>query len=185
MIGAAALRPDEMIKTLVTQGEFATSDNPNEVLTTVLGSCICTCLHDPAAKVGGLNHFLLGDQPTGHSESTKYGVYSMELLINDLLKRGARRERLQAKVAGGAHMLAGASDIGLRNTDFALRFLERESIALIGQNLGGDRARRIRYWPASGRTQVMLVQNTDTAEIEAQSALRAAASRDTGDVELF
>ena len=182
---ALAISPDATIKTLVTQGEFASSADPNEVLTTVLGSCICTCLHDPVARLGGLNHFLLGDQPEGHAESTKYGVYSMELLINDLLKRGARRERLQAKVAGGAHMLAGASDIGQRNTDFALRFLERENIALIGQNLGGDRARRIRFWPVTGRTQVMLVQNTETAEMEAQTARRAALPEDTGDVELF
>ena len=182
---ALAHKPDLTIKTLVIQGEFATSDDPNEVLTTVLGSCVCTCLHDPVAKVGGLNHFLLGDQPTVHAESTKYGVYCMELLINDLLKRGARRERLLAKLAGGAQMLTGASDIGMRNADFAMRFLEREGIDLIGKNLGGDRARRIRFWPASGRTQVMLVQNTNTAEIEALNVKKPTPVQDLGDVELF
>lgn len=178
----AATRPK---KTLITQGGFATSNDPDELLTTVLGSCICTCLHDPVAKVGGLNHFLLGDQPAGEQGSAKYGVYCMEVLINDLLKRGARRGRFQAKLAGGAQMLNGASDIGSRNAEFALRFLEREGIEVIGKNLGGNQARRIRFWPASGRTQVMLVQNTDTAEMEALSARKAALAEDTGDVELF
>ncbi|NOX74949.1 MAG: chemotaxis protein CheD [Alphaproteobacteria bacterium] len=173
-------------KTLVTQGEFATSADPNEVLTTILGSCICTCMYDPVAKVGGINHFLLGDTPKDQSQSTKYGVHSMELLINGLLKRGARRERLLAKLAGGAKMLNGISDIGAANAAFATQFLEREDIVVIGTNLGGDMARRIRFWPATGRTQVLMVQNTETAKIEASLARKIAAKpRDMGDVELF
>lgn len=109
----------------------------------------------------------------------------MEVLINDLLKRGARRNRLLAKLAGGAAMLAGTSDIGIRNADFAIQFLEREGVKLVGKNLGGDRARRIRFWPVTGRSQVMLVQNTDTAEIEALNARKPAIVQDVGDVELF
>jgi chemotaxis protein CheD len=173
-------------RTLIIQGEYATSDDPYEVLTTILGSCICTCMHDPVARVGGINHFLLGDIPTDQSQSTKYGVHSMELLINGLLKRGARRERLLAKLAGGAKMLNGVSDIGAANAAFATQFLHREGIQVIGRNLGGDMARRIRFWPATGRSQVLMVQNTETAKIEASLARKTTAKpRDMGDVELF
>jgi chemotaxis protein CheD len=184
MINPRIPNPAPATKTLVTQGGFATSANPDEMLTTVLGSCICTCLHDPVARLGGLNHFLLGEQPGSERGSSSYGAYCMEVLINDLLKRGARRERLQAKIAGGARMLSVATDIGQRNTTFARQFLANEGIALIGENTGGDQARRIRFWPATGRTQVMLVQNTDTAEIESAIA-RKPPAKDMGDVELF
>src|ERR1700742_4624683 len=114
----------------VTQGETYVTGDAREVLTTVLGSCIAACIRDPKAQVGGMNHFLLA-QGRGHDrDATRYGVNAMEILINGLLKRGAARERLQAKLFGGASVIAGLSDVGASNVDFARKFLADEGIAL-------------------------------------------------------
>lgn len=146
--------------THVIQGEYATSGDSEEMLTTILGSCICTCLFDPIAKIGGMNHFLIGDAPTKNSVDLKYGLHAMELIINDLLKLGARRIHLEAKLFGGASMLDGLTDIGAKNAEFAIDFLSKEKIPLSGKSLGGKSARRIRFWPTTGRTQQLLIQNS-------------------------
>jgi chemotaxis protein CheD len=92
----------------VIQGEFKVSDDPNVVLSTILGSCVAACMRDPVAGVGGMNHFLLPGQANGTGgEATRYGVHLMELLINGLLKKGARRERIEAKIIGGAKTISG------------------------------------------------------------------------------
>ena len=125
----------------VVQGEYFVTDEPNVVLTTILGSCVATCMWDPVAGVGGMNHFLLpGDEDSG-TEEMKYGVNAMELLVNGLLKKGALRSRLQAKLFGGAQVIAGLSDIGGKNAAFAEKFLRLENIPCAGQSLRGDRAR--------------------------------------------
>src|SRR5208282_814371 len=132
----------------------AVSAAPEVVLTTVLGSCVAACMHDPAAEVGGMNHFLLAEDANGAAvgdEAMRYGAYAMEVLINDLMKLGARRERLQAKLFGGARMYDSFGDIGVSNAAFARRFLEREGITLIGGSLGGAQSRRVEFAPASGR----------------------------------
>lgn len=141
----------------VIQGGYEVSSNPNDVLTTILGSCVCTCLCDPVAGVGGINHFLLPDGDGRNSGQMRYGLHAMELLINDLLKLGASKSRLQAKLFGGARMHDGLGNIGKANGEFALRFLEMEGITLLGQSLGGTRARRIRFWPAIGRAQQLFL----------------------------
>ena len=126
----------------VVQGEHALSDNPSEVLLTVLGSCVAACLWDPVAGVGGMNHFLLPgvDAKGGQKglEGMRYGVNAMELLINNLLKRGAARHRLQAKLFGGASVVRGLTDVGGQNAAFAERYLREEGIAYLGGSLGGQ-----------------------------------------------
>ncbi|MGZ5927150.1 MAG: chemotaxis protein CheD, partial [Rhizomicrobium sp.] len=101
------------------QGDTYVSDKPNEVLVTILGSCIAACIRDPHLGVGGMNHFLLPHGSDVGRDARCYGINAMELLINELLKSGARRERLQAKIFGGANVMAGLSDIGGRNAEFA------------------------------------------------------------------
>lgn len=165
------------------QGEYRVSADPALAYTTVLGSCVATCLHDPLAKVGGLNHFLLPGSKDGAHESLSYGVHSMELLINALLKRGAARDRLEAKLFGGAKMMNALSDIGGQNARFAREFLIREGIPLVGESLGGDRARRIQFWPASGRARQLLVAAHEAPIVEAPPPPPPAAK--VGDVELF
>jgi len=143
----------------VVQGEFHVSGDPDVVLSTILGSCVAACMHDPGARLGGMNHFLLpGADGEGDLRSaTPYGVHAMEMLVNGLLRAGARRERLEAKLFGGGRMLEGLTDIGLQNAAFAERFLRQERIALAGASLRGDRGRRVQFWPTSGRTRQKLL----------------------------
>lgn len=146
--------------TTVVQGEFAISRHPDEVLSTVLGSCVAVCLHDPFVRVGGMNHFLLPSRSGTASTDIRFGAHAMELLINGLLKCGAWRDRLQAKVFGGSAMSATLSDIGQANITFARQFLADDGIPIVSESLGGRAARRVKYWPASGRAQLLTVPNS-------------------------
>lgn len=171
----------------VVQGEHHISDEPDVILTTILGSCVAVCMRDTKIGVGGMNHFLL---PTGRAdgvdEGRRYGAYAMELLINDLLRAGARRDRLEAKLFGGARMFGGLSDVGASNAAFAEKFLRDEAIPLVGASLGGLAARRVQYWPTTGRAQQRVV--TDNAELTRlrEPAVRTPAPvEQEGTVELF
>ncbi len=139
----------------VIQGEQRVSEDPNDVLATLLGSCVAACLHDPVAGVGGMNHFLLpGDtEPGERGHAERFGVHAMELLVNALLARGASRSRLEAKLFGGASTILGLSDIGSLNAIFASGFLRREHIRVTSECLGGARGRRVQFWPVSGRAR--------------------------------
>ena len=134
----------------VHQGECRVSSDPNVVLTTVLGSCVAVCLYDPEAKVGGMNHFLLPGGGSGDQRDMRFGVNSMELLINDLLKRGAQRFRLTAQLFGGAQVLRTNSGIGRSNIEFAKNFITRERIPCGNSDLGGTQARRLNFAPVTG-----------------------------------
>lgn len=136
----------------VMQGEFKISNDPRVVLRTVLGSCIAACLRDPIAGLGGMNHFLLPGDENGRDGAVRYGVHLMELLVNNLMRKGADRRRLEAKIFGGARMMSGLSDIGRRNAEFARSFLRNEGIPIIEEDVGGQSSRRVNYWPVSGLT---------------------------------
>jgi len=169
----------------VVQGEFRVIDDPNVVLTTILGSCVAACLRDPESRVGGMNHFLLpGDiQASTSGDAERYGVHLMELLINGLLKSGARRERLEAKLFGGARVVRGLSDIGAKNASFAKSFLRNEGIKLVAEDLGGVHGRRMEYYPVSGRARQIFLSPNAHMPREQQPALPPPSS-DKG-VELF
>ncbi len=175
----------------VVQGEFAIGTHEDMCISTILGSCVAACMRDPVAGVGGLNHFLLPGDSDSPSESMKYGVNAMELLINELQKLGANRRRLEAKLFGGAQVVQNLSDIGRKNAFFAKQFLNAEGIALVGESLGGTQARRIRFWPVSGRASQMLLTSThsDIFAAERQRAMPApqpaSVSAAAGDVDLF
>ncbi|MCA0848977.1 MAG: chemotaxis protein CheD [Salipiger thiooxidans] len=147
--------PEKLIN--VIQGEYRISDDPACVLSTVLGSCAAVCLTDPDAKIGGMNHFLLPHRAGREGEDVRYGAYSMELLINGLLKRGARKNRMTAKLFGGAKMLTQLRDIGVSNVAFAREFLQSEGIPIASESTGGNAARRIRFWPTDGRVKQFIV----------------------------
>ncbi|WP_343078858.1 chemotaxis protein CheD [Ostreiculturibacter nitratireducens] len=155
----AGLRPRH-----IAQGEFAVGAPDGQAITTILGSCVATCLHDPGARVGGMNHFLLPDCCVDGLHPASFGVNAMELLINALIKEGAVRSRLQAKVFGGARMIAGLSDIGTRNANFVLDFLRCEDIPCVAHSLGGALARRIMFWPGDGRARQRLLGRTGIVE---------------------
>jgi len=169
----------------VVQGEYSVSADPSVVFTTILGSCVAACIRDPVVAVGGINHFLLpGDEEAGRSaEAEHYGVHLMELLVNGLMKQGARRDRLEAKLFGGAKMMERLSDIGKLNASFAERFLKHEGIRLVGGSLGGEQGRRIQFWPVSGRARQFMLPPDRPFVNPAPAKVPAPAG--TGEVELF
>ena len=177
----AALQDSAERRIHVGQGEHHVTRDPSVVLSTILGSCVALCLRDPVAGVGGMNHFLLPEGAgAGTDAGRRYGAYAMELLINDVLKAGGRRERLEAKLFGGGRMFDTLRDVGRANADFAERFLRDEAIALVGGSLRGDGARRVHYWPVSGRALQRGV--TDAAAPRPQPV---APPVETGALELF
>jgi len=136
--------------------------------TTVLGSCVAACIWDELRGIGGMNHFLLpegGDiNPThaGWAKAARYGDHAMELLINQVLEMGARRENLAAKVFGGGAVIASVSSlVGERNAEFVQRYLAVENIPILAQDLGGSRPRQIYFFPASGEAFVKHLKNAD------------------------
>jgi chemotaxis protein CheD len=158
------------------------------MLSTLLGSCVAACLRDPDLAIGGMNHFLLpgqeGDLEDGlPRDAERYGVHLMELLVNGLLRQGARRERLEAKLFGGARTIDGFADIGARNASFAERFLRHEGIRLVGGSLRGEKGRRIQYWPGSGRARQVLICTDQIPPLQIPLATRAPLSG--GSVEFF
>lgn len=162
----------------VVQGNFRISGRDGDTLTTILGSCVATCLCDPVAQIGGMNHFLLPDGGKGGGDLLRYGLHAMELLINALLKAGAQKTRLQAKLFGGAAMHDGLRDIGRSNVEFARRFLTTEGIPCIAESLGGTQGRRVRYWPATGRAQVRMMDFYERVPAEKPAPIGKPASDD-------
>jgi chemotaxis protein CheD len=145
----------------VVQGDFHVSVNPDDRLATVLGSCVSACLWDAEAGIGGMNHFLLAQSRPGSGPSDiRYGVHAMEMLINALLRGGARRDQLRAKLFGGARITAALRDIGATNAAFARTMLRDEGIPCLAESLGGTQARRIIFHPTTGQARQMLIANT-------------------------
>jgi len=173
------------VKTIhVIQGAHYVTDDPEVMLTTVLGSCVAVCLRDPEAGIGGMNHFLLPDSDgAAGGMAVRFGAHAMELLINDILRRGGRRHRLQAKLFGGGRMFDGLSDVGEANASFAERFLRDEGLPVTGASLRGTKARRVRFWPVSGRALQRFVD--DPSQIRDLREIPVRRPPDEGAVELF
>ncbi|MFB9913918.1 chemoreceptor glutamine deamidase CheD [Rhizobium paknamense] len=161
----------------IIQGEYKVISDPNVVLSTILGSCVAACLRDPVAGVGGMNHFLLPGSASpgmGGGDATRYGVHLMELLINGLLKKGARRDRLEAKIFGGAKTIATFSNVGEQNAAFAMQFLRDEGIKVIGSSVGGEHGRKLEFWPVSGRARQYPLTGAETQKTVAMEQQRPA-----------
>lgn len=174
---------DTARKIHVGQGEHHVTDDPDTMLTTILGSCVAMCLRDPVIGVGGMNHFLLPEGDGGGTAAgRRYGAYAMEVLINDCLKAGAKRERMEAKLFGGGRMFDALRDVGLANAEFAERFLRDEGIAMVGGSLRGIGGRRVQYWPVSGRA---LQRAVNDAQTPTPPMKRIAPVVDAGALELF
>lgn len=171
----------------IIQGEYKIANDPDVVLSTILGSCVAACLRDPTAGVGGMNHFLLpGTGGTGGGDATRYGVHLMELLINGLLKQGARRDRLEAKIFGGAKTIASFSNVGEQNAIFAMQFLKDEGIRVVGSSTGGDQGRKVEFWPVSGRARQHPLSGAETQKTVALETKPAPAPKPAAsDIEFF
>ena len=166
--------------------------NDDTALMTLLGSCVAACIRDPLLKIGGMNHFLLPDGDGSDGAPSRYGSYAMELLINDLLKRGANRGRLEAKVFGGANVLKGftANPVGTRNSQFVRDYLAAEHIPIVAEDLLGIHPRKVWFFPKTGKVIVQKLPHAHGAKAgvaAAESAVRARLSKApvSGGVELF
>ena len=162
--------------------------NEDMLIMTTLGSCIAACLYDRNAKVGGMNHFML---PDGAGDSGRYGSYAMELLINEMMKRGATRMGMEAKVFGGGQVVSGMTsmNVGERNTTFVMDYLKTERIPVVSKDVLDVYPRKVCFLPGSGKAMVKRLAPTNTETLVAQD--RAAAQKAVpattggGSVDLF
>lgn len=163
------------------------------LIVTVLGSCVAACVRDRVTGIGGMNHFMLPDSGDGDSPvsaSMRYGTYAMEVLINDLLKAGARRENLEAKVFGGGNVLRGfiAINVGERNAQFVREYLKAENIRITAEDLNDIHPRKVYFFPRTGKVLVKKLKqlnNNTLVNREQDYAQRLRTSTVAGDVELF
>ena len=171
-------------------GEFFVHDEDILVMTT-LGSCIAACLWDREKRIGGMNHFLLPDTGGGGGDSGRYGSYAMDLLIGELIKRGATRGTMEAKIFGGGAVISGMNtiNVGERNTAFVLDYLRTERITVVSKDVLDIYPRKVCFLPASGKAMVKRLASANTEALAAQE--RAAATRSApaassgGSVDLF
>lgn len=172
----------------IFSGGYYVTDQPGEVIITILGSCVAACVRDPIKKIGGMNHFLLPSSDGHDGQSMRFGSYAMELLINELMKRGADRNRLEVKVFGGGRVVPGLSDVGDRNIQFVKQFLTDEGLKIVSHDLGGDYPRRIHYYPETGRVLMRKLRRQEDLEIadrEKTYMRKLNTSTPKDDVELF
>jgi len=175
----------------ILPGEFYATAK-DEVIVTVLGSCVSACILDPVAMVGGMNHFMLPlsrmDQGQDVFFAARYGAAAMEYLINDLMHLGADRERLVAKTFGGGKVMEGLTDVGGQNILFVRTFLQQESIPIWSEDLGGCCPRKVYFFPHTGQVLVKRltrVHNSTVLERESAYLQQVAQGPHDGDVELF
>lgn len=173
----------------VKPGEFYVSDS-DIVITTVLGSCISACIFDTQTQMGGLNHFMLPEGTQGEDlyRSSRYGLFAMEQLVNELMKHGCQRENMQIKLTGGGDMMGGMTSIGQQNIDFILQYIKDEGLSVLAKDLGGDQARRVAYFPTEGRMLVNKLDHRDDQRlIEEERSYNVDVDQhlDDSDVELF
>lgn len=182
----------------ILPGEFYVSTH-GEMVVTVLGSCIAACIRDRVRGIGGMNHFMLPEQNEYSSDvwggnpgtaASRYGNWAMEFLINEILKRGGRRENLEAKLFGGGQMIASMTDIGQRNILFAYNYLANEGIKVIASDVGDIYARKVLYFPDTGAVKVRRIKEmkNDTLikrETSYRQQVTSTSSVQSGGVDLF
>jgi chemotaxis protein CheD len=171
----------------ILPGEYFVHSEDMLIMTT-LGSCIAACIYDRHAKVGGMNHFML---PEGAGDSGRYGSYAMELLINEMMKRGAQRMTMEAKVFGGGQVVSGMTsmNVGERNTTFVMDYLKTERIPVVSKDVLDIYPRKVCFLPGSGKAMVkrLAPANTDALVAQDRAAVQRAvpASTGGGSVDLF
>ncbi|KRH99248.1 chemotaxis protein CheD [Curvibacter sp. PAE-UM] len=171
----------------VLPGEYFVSGE-DVLIMTVLGSCIAACVWDGKARIGGMNHFML---PEGEDGSGRYGSYAMELLLNEMIKKGARRETMQAKVFGGGAVMAGFTtmNVGERNTKFVLDYLATERIPVVSQDVLDIHPRKVCFFPVTGKALVKRLAHAhpEALAVEERKGNAANVAKTTagGSVDLF
>jgi chemotaxis protein CheD len=169
----------------------------NELIVTVLGSCVSACVRDKIFGIGGMNHFMLpankGEDISSFNaigESTRYGNFAMEQMINDILKNGGRRKNLEIKVFGGGRVLKNMTtlDIGQKNIDFIMQYIKDESLSLTAEDLGDVYPRKVLFFPTTGKVRVKKlrsIHNNTIIERENSYSKTIAEAPTSGEIELF
>ena len=183
-----------LVKKVVMPGEYFVSWAPAEIAT-LLGSCVAACVWDSQRKIGGLNHFMLPASPPevrnlgDKTKSLRYGLYAMEVLINDLLAMGAKREHLSAKVFGGANITGALNNqhIGMRNADFVMDFLLKDKIKVLAADLGGPHSRRIRFNTQTNAVRLERITSANSAVLKREIPYSEKINKDpvSGDIVFF
>lgn len=157
----------EIIAAKILPGEYYVT-KANELITTVLGSCVAACIRDKEAGIGGMNHFMLPQTSAEKlkqgneavlGNATRYGNFAMEHLINTILRNGGKRKNLELKVFGGGKIIPTLSDIGLKNIEFILEYIDTEGLLLLSQDLGDIYPRKIVYFPHTGKVRMKKIQD--------------------------
>jgi chemotaxis protein methyltransferase CheR len=177
----AWLQESGLARARLQSGGLHVSTAPS-VVSTVLGSCVASCLFDPVAAIGGMNHFMLPDAVEQSWVPECYGVHAMELLINQLMAAGARRDRLVAKVFGGAHVVPGSATgrkVADANAAFVKEFLAREGIAILGQRLGGESPLHVSFFTHTGKALLRTVRGREAEVVEREKQYREELTRST------
>lgn len=178
----------------ISPGEYYFT-NKDMMIVTVLGSCVSACIRDTKTGIGGMNHFMLpdgakADKDNPASESMRYGTYAMEVLINELLRNGAKRENLEAKIFGGGNVLRSftTNNVGDRNASFVRKFLRDEGIKVTGEDLLDIFPRKVYYFPKTGKVLVKKLKqlnNYTLVKREQDYFSKLKTSEVGGDVDLF
>jgi chemotaxis protein CheD len=173
----------------ILPGEFYATQR-DMLLVTVLGSCVAACIRDKESGIGGMNHYMLPDNNSDAGESGRYGTYAMEILINHLMKLGAQRKNLEAKVFGGGNVIAKmtSTNVGERNAKFVLDYLKTEQIKIVAKDLLDIYPRKVYFFPNSGKVLVKKLRNIHNETIisrENEYTSRLKIDKLEGDVELF
>jgi chemotaxis protein CheD len=165
----------------------------NEILMTVVGSCVAACIRDNVNNIGGMNHFMLphiaGDkwERTGISAATRYGSFAMEYLINEILKYGGQRENLEIKLFGGGQIMMNMANIGQKNIEFVKEYIKTEGLTLLAEDLGDIYPRKILFYPVNGRVRVKKLRAMEQMIFEREKAYQRQIKEQpiAGEVDLF
>ncbi len=189
-------REREVIAAKILPGEYYVT-NQNELITTVLGSCVSACIRDKDLGLGGMNHFMLPQTNAGKISkgndtivgiATRYGNYAMEHLINTILSNGGKRKNLEVKVFGGGKIIPALTDVGMKNIEFVLTYLDQEGLKLLSQDLGDIYPRKVVYFPKTGKVAMKKIQDLHNDTIIQRERQYIKTLKDVpvaGDVELF
>ena len=179
----------------ILPGEYYVT-NYNELVTTVLGSCVSACIRDKVFGIGGMNHFMLplsegkgwGGSDDFTSTATRFGNYAMEHMINDILKHGGHKKHLEAKIFGGGRMMQATTDIGMTNIEFVRSYLKTEGIPILAEDVGDIYPRKVIYFPDSGRARVKKLKTLHNSTVltrEAEYRKEIVSQPAETDIELF
>jgi len=160
-------KQNNIVAVKLLPGEYYVTKE-NELITTVLGSCISACVRDPISGIGGMNHFMLPETTKNRlrdgveavvGNATRYGNYAMEHLINTILSNGGKRKNLEVKLFGGGKIIPTMSDVGARNIEFVLDYIDAEALRLLAQDLGDIYPRKVNFYPMTGKVKMKKIQD--------------------------